>query len=45
MANVTLLYRSSQYADLALITDCSDFPVGVELQEVYSDGPKRLGCF
>ncbi|GFX77566.1 hypothetical protein TNCV_4026161 [Trichonephila clavipes] len=45
LANFTLLAHPSQDADLALITDASDFDLGVSLNEITSDGFKALGFF
>lgn len=43
LANVTLLAHPSQDADLALMTDASDFGLGASLNEITSDGLKPLG--
>ncbi|GFY53072.1 transposon Tf2-11 polyprotein [Trichonephila inaurata madagascariensis] len=43
LANVTLLAHPSQDADLALMTDASDFGLGASLNEITSHGFKPLG--
>ncbi|GFY61406.1 retrovirus-related Pol polyprotein from transposon opus [Trichonephila inaurata madagascariensis] len=45
LANVTLLAHPSQDADLALMTDASDFGLGASLNEITSHGFKPLGDF
>ncbi|GFY38963.1 hypothetical protein TNIN_121811 [Trichonephila inaurata madagascariensis] len=45
LANVTLLAHPSQDADLALMTDASDFGLGASLNEITSDGFIPLGFF
>ncbi|GFU09332.1 transposon Tf2-11 polyprotein [Trichonephila clavipes] len=45
LVNVTLLAHPSQDADLALMTDASDFCLGVSLNEITIDGFKPLGFF
>ncbi|GFY51401.1 uncharacterized protein TNIN_470861 [Trichonephila inaurata madagascariensis] len=45
LANVTLLAHPSQDADLALMTDASDFGLGASLNEITSHGFKPLGFF
>ncbi|GFS53884.1 transposon Ty3-G Gag-Pol polyprotein [Trichonephila inaurata madagascariensis] len=44
-ANVTLLAHPTQDADLALMTDASDFGLGASLNEITSDVLKPLGFF
>ncbi|GFY64906.1 uncharacterized protein TNIN_215811 [Trichonephila inaurata madagascariensis] len=44
-ANVTVLAHPSQDADLALMTDASDFGLGASLNEITSDSFKPLGFF
>ncbi|GFS49250.1 transposon Tf2-6 polyprotein [Trichonephila inaurata madagascariensis] len=45
LANVTLLAHPSQDADLAFMTNDSDFGLGASLNEITSDGLKPLGFF
>ncbi|GFW41484.1 hypothetical protein TNCV_465721 [Trichonephila clavipes] len=45
LANATLLAHPSQDANLALMTDVSDFGLGASLNDITSCGFKPLGFF